>query len=166
KNPKFKIGGDVDNEQRQFFKDASKEIRELGLKVAHRNVKKKSKVDDLKSSGRKVKKSFVPFKKAKETHRVEKEKQDKLISEAILRGEKPILQKKKKEEKSDEPSLKIGKFSNGTLLINKQDIKTVYNSGKRGGKGNSRGGKSSGGRGGRGGGGGGRGGGGRQGGRR
>ncbi|KAN0036108.1 hypothetical protein ACTA71_005409 [Dictyostelium dimigraforme] len=153
KTTPFKVGGQVSDEQRQYFKDASKEIRNLGLKVVARRVKKSAAEDDLKSSGRKVKKTFLPFKKAIINHKIEKEKQDNLIAESILRGEKPNLQKKsiKSDKKDDEPSLKIGRFSNGTLHINKHDIKTVYSSkskgynrggnNSRGGRGGSRGGR-------------------------
>ncbi|KAK5578237.1 hypothetical protein RB653_003190 [Dictyostelium firmibasis] len=163
KSTPFKIGGEVGDEQRQYFKDASKEIRNLGLKVVARRVKKSAAEDDLKSSGRKVKKTFLPFKKAIINHKIEKEKQDNLIAESILRGEKPILPKKSiksLDKDDDEPGLKIGRFSKGTLHINKFDIKTVYSSKSKnnsGGRGGGSGGR--GGRGGRGGGRGGRGGG-------
>ncbi|KAN0026973.1 hypothetical protein ACTFIU_009651 [Dictyostelium citrinum] len=158
KSTPFKVGGQVSDEQRQYFKDASKEIRNLGLKVVARRVKKSAAEDDLRSSGRKVKKTYLPFKKAIMNNKIEKEKQDNLIAESILRGEKPIIQKKsfKSDKKDDEPSLKIGKFSNGTLHINKHDIKTVYSSKSKGfnrggnsGRGGSRGGSRGGGRGGR-----------------
>ncbi|KAM9982101.1 hypothetical protein ACTFIY_004389 [Dictyostelium cf. discoideum] len=152
KSTPFKVGGQVGDEQRQYFKDASKEIRNLGLKVVARRVKKSAAEDDLIKSGRKVKKTFIPFKKAIINNKIEKEKQENLITESISRGEKPIIKKSIKSNnnnKDDEPGLKIGRFSNGTLHINKHDIKTVYSSKS---KGYNRGGSSS--RGGGGGGGG------------
>ncbi|KAN0004468.1 hypothetical protein ACTFIZ_010623 [Dictyostelium cf. discoideum] len=161
KSTPFKVGGQVGDEQRQYFKDASKEIRNLGLKVVARRVKKSAAEDDLIKSGRKVKKTYLPFKKAIINNKIEKEKQENLITESILRGEKPVIQKKFKSNNKDgdEPSLKIGRFSNGTLHINKHDIKTVYSSkskgynrggnSSRGGRGGSRGGGRSGGRGGK-----------------
>ncbi|KAM9969166.1 hypothetical protein ACTFIW_003717 [Dictyostelium discoideum] len=171
KSTPFKVGGQVGDEQRQYFKDASKEIRNLGLKVVARRVKRSAAEDDLIKSGRKVKKTFLPFKKAIINNKIEKEKQENLITESILRGEKPIkksiksISNNNNNNKDDEPGLKIGRFSNGTLHINKHDIKTVYSSkskgynrggsssrGGGGGSGGGRGGSRGGGRGGRGGG--------------
>ncbi|EAL68744.1 hypothetical protein DDB_G0277563 [Dictyostelium discoideum AX4] len=162
KSTPFKVGGQVGDEQRQYFKDASKEIRNLGLKVVARRVKRSAAEDDLIKSGRKVKKTFLPFKKAIINNKIEKEKQENLITESILRGEKPIkksIKSNSNNNKDDEPGLKIGRFSNGTLHINKHDIKTVYSSkskgynrggsSSRGGGGGGRGGSRGGGRGGR-----------------
>eukprot|EP01133_Synstelium_polycarpum_P006414 gene6414-7441_t len=101
------MGGHVSEEQRKYFVDSFEEIKNLGSTMFAKKDKKAFTKQKFAETGRKVQKV-----------------------QAVLKGD-PIPKKSSmlevgKEKKSKGLELQGGKFTNGTLHLSKDDVKSVY----------------------------------------
>ncbi|GAM25650.1 hypothetical protein SAMD00019534_088250 [Acytostelium subglobosum LB1] len=131
KKQKFRPGGHVGKEQREYFIKAFDEVRNLGATQFDVKEKKTFARQKLVAQGRKVARHPQPLKDSLSRRKKEKKIYERDVLNAAANGDtipkKPSMMKKNDEEKKDRGlTMKNGRFADGMHYLSKNDVKNVY----------------------------------------